>query len=82
MNDENQKVAEYIIGNIDESGYLDRSLSAISDDLIFQQNIDIPVLALEEILKVIQDFEPAGIAARNLQECLLLQLGRKENQRL
>ncbi len=78
LNDENQKVAEYIIGNIDESGYLDRSLSAISDDLIFQQNIDIPVSRLEEILKVIQDFEPAGIAARNLQECLLLQLGRKE----
>lgn len=72
------KVGEYIIGNIDESGYLDRSLSAISDDLIFQQNIDIPVSKLEEILKVIQDFDPAGIAARNLQECLLLQLRRRE----
>ncbi len=82
LNDENQKVAEYIIGNIDESGYLDRSLSAISDDLIFQQNIDIPVSRLEEILKVIQDFEPAGIAARNLQECLLLQLGRKEKSEI
>lgn len=82
LNDENQKVAEYIIGNIDESGYLDRSLSAISDDLIFQQNIDIPVPRLEEILKVIQDFEPAGIAARNLQECLLLQLGRKDKSEI
>ncbi len=82
LNDENQKVAEYIIGNIDESGYLDRSLSAISDDLIFQQNIDIPVSRLEEILKVIQDFEPAGIAARNLQECLLLQLGRKDKSEI
>lgn len=82
LNDENQKVAEYIIGNIDESGYLDRSLSAISDDLIFQQNIDIHVSRLEEILKVIQDFEPAGIAARNLQECLLLQLGRKEKSEI
>lgn len=82
LNDENQKVAEYIIGNIDESGYLDRSLSAISDDLIFQQNIDIPVSRLEKILKVIQDFEPAGIAARNLQECLLLQLGRKEKSEI
>jgi len=76
--EEDEKVAEYIIGNIDESGYLDRSMSAISDDLIFQQNIDIPVSRLEEILKIIQDFEPAGIAARNLQECLLLQLQRKE----
>jgi RNA polymerase sigma-54 factor len=75
---EDEKVAEYIIGNIDESGYLDRSLSAISDDLIFQQNIDVSVSRLEEILKAIQDFEPAGIAARDLQECLLLQLKRKE----
>lgn len=73
-----EKVAEYIIGNIDENGYLDRSLSAISDDLIFQQNIDVPIKQLENILSIIHDFEPAGIAARNLQECLLLQLKRKE----
>ena len=53
---DDEKVAEYIIGNIDENGYLDRSLSAISDDLIFQQNLDIPVSKLEEILKSIQDF--------------------------
>lgn len=78
LSDENEKVAEYIIGNIDESGYLDRSLSAISDDLIFQQNIDVSVSKLEELLKVIQDFEPAGIGARTLQECLLLQLERKD----
>jgi len=75
---EDEKIAEYIIGNIDDSGYLDRSLSAISDDLIFQQNIDVTVSKLEELLKVIHDFEPAGIGARNLQECLLLQLARKE----
>lgn len=73
-----EKVAEYIIGSIDDSGYLDRSLSAISDDLIFQQNIDVPVTHLEEILKVIQYFEPAGIGARTLQECLLLQLQRRD----
>lgn len=78
LGENDEKVAEYIIGNIDENGYLDRSLSAISDDLIFQQNLDIPVSKLEEILKIIQDFEPAGIAARNLQECLLLQLTRRE----
>ena len=72
------KVGEYIIGNIDEAGYLDRSLSAISDDLIFQQNIDISTSKLEEILKIIQDFDPAGVGARNLQECLLLQLKRRE----
>lgn len=78
LEENDEKVAEYIIGNIDENGYLDRSLSAISDDLIFQQNLDIPVSKLEEILKTIQDFEPTGIGARNLQECLLLQLTRKE----
>lgn len=79
LGDDNKKIAEYIIGNLDENGYLDRSLSAISDDLIFQQNIDVAIPKLEEILKTIQDFEPAGIGARNLQECLLLQLKRREN---
>lgn len=78
LNEEDKKTAEYIIGSIEENGYLDRSLSAISDDLIFQQNLDIPVSKLEELLKVIQEFEPAGVGARNLQECLLLQLNRKE----
>jgi RNA polymerase sigma-54 factor len=78
LEENDEKVAEYIIGNIDKNGYLDRSLSAILDDLIFQQNLDVPVSKLEEILKIIQDFEPAGISARNLQECLLLQLTRKE----
>jgi RNA polymerase sigma-54 factor len=77
-----ENTAEYIIGNIDENGYLDRSLSAISDDLIFQQNIDVPVSRLEEMLKTIQEFEPAGIGARNLQECLLIQLKRKEKSKI
>ena len=75
---EDEKIAEYVIGNIDETGYLDRTLTAISDDLIFQQNIEVDVPHLEEILKVVQTFEPAGIAARSLQECLLIQLERKE----
>lgn len=70
------KVAEYIIGNIDENGYLDRPVSAISDDLLFQQNIEVGLVQLEKILGLIQSFEPAGIAARNLRECLLLQLQR------
>lgn len=78
LEEDDKKIAEYVIGNIDENGYLDRSLSAISDDLIFQQNIDVAVPKLEEILKLIHDFEPAGIGARNLQECLLLQLKRRD----
>lgn len=70
------QVAEYIIGSIDENGYLDRALSAISDDLLFQQNIDVSESHLQEILTVVQSFEPAGVGARDLQECLLLQLER------
>lgn len=81
LKDDDAKIAEYIIGNIDESGYLDRTLSAISDDLIFQQNIDVSVAELEKVLAAVQKFEPAGIAARSLQECLLLQLERKEKSR-
>lgn len=71
-----KKVAEYIIGNIDENGYLDRPLNAISDDLLFQQNIDVNNEVLQETLNIIQTFEPAGIGARDLQECLSLQLNR------
>ena len=78
LDEEGKKTAEYIIGSIEENGYLDRSLSAISDDLIFQQNLDVPVSELEELLKVIQEFEPAGVGARKLQECLLLQLKRRD----
>ncbi|WP_455638260.1 RNA polymerase factor sigma-54 [Parabacteroides sp.] len=72
------KIAEYIIGNIDDDGYLRRELSAIADDLVFQAGQDVTDKEIEEVLTIIQDFDPAGVAARNLQECLLLQLNRKE----
>lgn len=72
-----EKIAEYIIGSIDENGYLDRDLNAISDDLLFQQNLDVSTSELNEILTIVQQFEPVGIAARNLQECLLIQLKRQ-----
>ncbi|GAB6010491.1 RNA polymerase factor sigma-54 [Viscerimonas tarda] len=74
LGDKERKIAKYIIGNLDENGYLERPLSAIADDLLFQVNIDVPVEQLEKVLLIIQDFEPAGVGARNLQECLLLQL--------
>lgn len=73
---QSMKIAEYIIGNIDENGYLDRPLSAISDDLLFQQNLDITLPVIEKILCTIQSFDPSGVGARDLQECLLLQLER------
>nr|WP_319510821.1 RNA polymerase factor sigma-54 [uncultured Draconibacterium sp.] len=79
LNDEEQQLAEYIIGNIDDDGYLRRDLMAISDDLAFNMNLDVPEEKLEKILLAIQEFDPPGIAARNLRECLLLQLERKES---
>ena len=73
------KIAEYIIGNIDDDGYLRRELSAIADDLVFQAGQDVNEKEIEEVLTIIQDFDPAGVGARNLQECLLLQLDRKKS---
>ncbi|MDH6303537.1 RNA polymerase sigma-54 factor [Parabacteroides sp. PF5-5] len=72
------KIAEYIIGNIDDDGYLRRDLSAIGDDLIFLAGQEVDDQEIEAVLKIIQDFDPPGICARNLQECLLLQLEKKE----
>ncbi|HCO66652.1 MAG TPA: RNA polymerase sigma-54 factor [Dysgonomonas sp.] len=76
LDDESTKIAEYVIGNIDENGYLDRPLSAIADDLLFQQNLDVPQERIEKILHIIQSFDPAGVGAQDLQQCLLLQLER------
>lgn len=71
-------IAKVLIGNIDDSGYLRRELDAIVDDLIFSFNISATTDDLERLLEVIHDFEPAGIGARDLQECLLIQIKRKE----
>lgn len=74
-----QKIGEYIIGSLDEDGYLRRDLSAIIDDLAFQTGEEVSRKSVENVLKTIQDLEPAGIAAENLQECLLFQLERKHD---
>lgn len=71
-------LGEYIIGNIDEDGYLRRDIPMIVDDLMFRMNIDITEEKLEEILSIIQNLDPAGVGARTLQECLLLQIKRKD----
>lgn len=78
LEQDDEKIAEYVIGNIDENGYLDRPVEAISDDLLFQMNIDAGKEKIERILHVIQGFEPSGVGARDLQECLLLQLRREK----
>jgi RNA polymerase sigma-54 factor len=75
---EKQKIlGEYIIGNIDEDGYLRRELVNIVDDLAFLQNVETTEEELEEVLKIIQDLEPAGVGARSLRECLLLQIDKR-----
>lgn len=79
MDEENRKIAEYLIGNIDDDGYIRRELSAIVDDLAFTQNIFVDEPRLETVLRNIQSLDPPGVGARDLQECLSLQLQRKEN---
>lgn len=69
-------IAEQIIGSIDDDGYLRRDLASIVNDLAFRQNVETDDQEVEEIILKIQHFDPAGICARNLQECLLLQLHR------
>ena len=77
LSDHHRRIAEQIIGNLDDDGYLRRELSAIVDDLAFRQNIETTEEEVAELVLQIQQFDPAGIAARSLQECLLLQLERK-----
>lgn len=76
LDERQSKIAEQIIGSIDEDGYLRRETSAIVDDLAFRQNVDTTDAEVEEIISRIQHFDPPGVCARNLQECLLLQLER------
>lgn len=79
MKEEDRKIAEYLIGNIDDDGYIRRELNAIVDDLAFTQNIFVEEEKLEEILSIIQSMDPPGVGARDLKECLVLQLDRREN---
>lgn len=80
LNERRQMLAEYIIGNIDDDGYLRRDLYSISNDITFQQNILTDEKELEPLLEIIQEFDPPGVGARNLQECLLIQLKREEHK--
>ncbi|MCC8144179.1 MAG: RNA polymerase factor sigma-54 [Tannerellaceae bacterium] len=74
---EEVRIAEYIIGNIDDDGYLRRDLMAIADDIIFLAGQEVEEKDVEKVLSIIQDFDPPGIGARDLKECLLIQLNRK-----
>ncbi len=79
LDDRKKIIGEQLIGSIENDGYIRRDLEAIINDLAFSQNIETDTDELEEILRKIQTFDPAGIASRNLQECLTIQLERKEH---
>ena len=77
-----RQLAEYLIGSLDDDGMLRKDLSTIADELLFNYGMETTPEEMEEALKIIQDFDPAGIGARSLQECLLIQIQRKEDSPL
>ena len=81
LSDTEIQIAEFIIGSIDESGYLRRSNEELVDDLAFTQNLFVDVLLVEKIIKSVQSLDPVGVGARSLQECLELQLEKKDVKR-
>lgn len=75
-------IMEYLIGSLDDDGLLRKSLTQIGDELAVYHNIDVTEKELETVLHKLQDFDPAGIGARSLQECLLLQIDRRDDSRI
>lgn len=77
LSEQDRQVAEFLVGSIDEDGYLRRDLESVGDDIAFTLGIDVSVEQLERLLAIIHQLEPAGIGARSLQECLLLQMAQR-----
>ena len=82
LTEEQQQIMEYLIGSLDGDGLLRKSLDNICDELAIYHGIDVPVKEIEKVLKILQTFDPAGIGARSLQECLLLQIARRPEGKL
>ena len=80
LDERSYKIAEQVVGSLDDDGYLRRELSSIADDLAFRQSLVVEEKEIESIIVQIQQFDPSGIAARDLRECLLLQLKRKTDE--
>ena len=78
LSDKNFRIGQQIIGSLDDDGYLRRQITSLIDDLAFSQNVYAEEEEVLEMLKVIQSFDPAGVSARDLQECLLIQLRKKD----
>ena len=77
LKEEEMKIAEFLVGSVDESGYIRRDVPDIVDDLAFTQNVYTDEETVERIFKIVHQLDPAGVGARSLQECLLIQLKRK-----
>lgn len=82
LTDTQKDVMEYLIGSLDDDGYLRKDAESISDELAIYHNIDVTTTQIEEVLYILQGFDPAGIGARSLQECLLLQVERRPESKL
>ena len=76
LTDEQIEIGQYIIGNLDDNGYLNRPVANIVDDMLFTMNVSTTEEEVTEVLRIVQQLDPPGIAARDLQECLLIQLKR------
>ena len=77
VSDRQRMLAAFLIGNLDEAGYLRRDLYAITSDLAFGQGVEVEEEELEAVLEIVQKLDPAGVGARDFRECLLLQIDRK-----
>ena len=82
LTDRQRDILEYLIGSLDDDGLLRKDLYTISDELAIYHNIDANEKEIESVLHILQDFDPAGIGARSLQECLLLQIARRDDSRV
>ncbi len=78
LEESEKEIAKFLVGSVDESGYIRREIADIVDDLAFTQNVYTTDTAVENVLEKVQELDPAGVGARDLQECLLLQLKRKQ----
>ena len=82
LTDRQRDIMEYLIGSLDDDGLLRKPSDVISDELAIYHNIDATHEEIEHVLKVLQDFDPAGIGARSLQECLLIQISRRDDSKV
>lgn len=78
LSEEEEEIAKFLVGSVDESGYIRREIEDIVDDLAFTQNVYTTEDKVEKVLTIVQELDPPGVAARDLQECLLIQLERKD----